>query len=188
MLASAFRIRHLRNPPPFAATFTTRRTRRPLRLGAGFIDQHRLACCGPLFEDAVDASLRTKASDSTARLLRMENDLKNISFSEGRAPALDACKEGRISHLSSRKISAPGVTRTPGTQFRKPLAVAAVLDISIALSGLAGPRRAWAAAAGSETLGRSAVANVRYQSVKLQFRELMSIEGLLTGGKSESSF
>jgi len=80
------------------------------------------------------------------------------------------------------------VTRTPGTQFRKPLAVAEVLDISIALSGLARPRRAWTAAAGSETLGRSAVANVRYQSVKLQFRELMSIEGLLTGGKSESSF
>src|SRR5213076_3031780 len=64
---------------------------------------------------------------------------------------------GRISHLSSRKMGAPGVTRTPGTQFRKPLAVSEVLDISTAPSGLAGPRRAWTAAAASETGGRSAV-------------------------------
>src|SRR6059036_80891 len=42
-------------------------------------------------------------------------------------------------------------------QFRKPLAVSEVLDISTAPSGLAGPRRAWTAAAASETGGRSAV-------------------------------
>src|SRR6266550_29071 len=74
------------------------------------------------------------------------------------------------------EIGAPGVTRTPGTQFRKLLSVAEVLDISTAPSGLAGPRRAWTAAAASETRRRSAVANVSYQSVKLQFRELMSTE------------
>src|SRR5216684_6828017 len=51
---------------------------------------------------------------------------------------------------------APGVTRTPGTQFRKLLSVSEVLDISIPGSGLAGPRRAWTAAAASETRGLSA--------------------------------
>jgi len=49
------------------------------------------------------------------------------------------------------------VTRTPGTQFRKLLSVVEVLDISIAPSGLAGPGRAWTAAAESETGRRSAV-------------------------------
>ena len=54
---------------------------------------------------------------------------------------------------SGRFVSsgAPGVTRTPGTQFRKLLSVAEVLDISTVVSGLAGPRRAWTAAAVSET-------------------------------------
>src|SRR5947208_3084550 len=56
-----------------------------------------------------------------------------------------------------REIGVPGVTRTPGTQFRKLLSVVEVLDISIAASGLAGPRRAWTAAAARETGGRSAV-------------------------------
>src|SRR2546428_8768954 len=51
----------------------------------------------------------------------------------------------------------PGVPQTPDWQFRKPLAVAEVLAISSAPSGLAGPRRAWTAAAASETRGRSAV-------------------------------
>ena len=72
-----------------------------------------------------------------------------------------------------RKIGAPGVTRTPDSQFRKLLSVVEVLDTSTAASGLAGPRRAWTAAAASETDGRSAVANVRYQSVRLQYQELM---------------
>src|SRR2546427_9692831 len=58
-------------------------------------------------------------------------------------------------------IGAPGVTRTPGTQFRKPLAVSEVLDISTAASGLAGPRRAWTAAAASETRRRSAARGAR---------------------------
>src|SRR5712664_2062403 len=53
------------------------------------------------------------------------------------------------------EIGAPGVTRTPGPQFRKLLSVVEVLDISTAASGLAGPRRAWTAAAASETRGRS---------------------------------
>src|SRR5437867_7400988 len=59
--------------------------------------------------------------------------------------------------VSIREVGAPGVTRTPDSQFRKLLAVPEVLDISIAPSGLAGPRRAWTAAAASETGRRSAV-------------------------------
>src|SRR3989442_10667235 len=54
------------------------------------------------------------------------------------------------------KIGAPGVTRTPDSQFRKLVSVSEVLDITIAPSGLAGPRRAWTAAAASETRGCSA--------------------------------
>src|SRR2546425_3918711 len=53
-------------------------------------------------------------------------------------------------------MGAPGGPRPPDSQFRKPLAVAEVLDISPAPWGLAGPRRAWTAAAASETRRRSA--------------------------------
>src|SRR5438093_1403715 len=58
-------------------------------------------------------------------------------------------------------VGAPGVTRTPGTQFRKLLSVVEDLDISTAASGLAGPRRAWTAAAASETRRRSAARGAR---------------------------
>src|SRR5437016_7350646 len=46
-------------------------------------------------------------------------------------------------------------------QFRKLLSVSEVLDISTAPSGLAGPRRAWTAAAASETRRRSAARGAR---------------------------
>jgi hypothetical protein len=66
-------------------------------------------------------------------------------------------QQGKRTARRMREIGAPGVTRTPGTQFRKLLSVVEGLDISIAPSGLAGPRRAWTAAAESETRERSAV-------------------------------
>jgi len=43
------------------------------------------------------------------------------------------------------------VTQTPDTQFRQLLSVSEVLDISTAGPGPPGPRRAWTAAAPSET-------------------------------------
>src|SRR5439155_22970769 len=67
------------------------------------------------------------------------------------------CTSRHGRRASMREVGAPGVTRTPDSKFRKLLAVVEVLDISIAPSGLAGPRRAWTAAAASETGGRSAV-------------------------------
>src|SRR5437016_80741 len=55
------------------------------------------------------------------------------------------------------EIGAPGVTRTPDSQFRKLLSVSEVLEIRPAPSGVAGPRRAETAAAESEPRGHSAV-------------------------------
>src|SRR3989442_2978663 len=78
----------------------------------------------------------------------------------------------------------PGVTQPPDSQLRNLLPVVEVLDISIAPSGLAGPRRAWTAAAASETGRRSAV---RERPERLQGIPCAScLQGLATQNATRS--
>ena len=115
--------------------------------------------------NASPASPATRISSLWRTRLRIATRDSNVS--EGRTPfehrlhrpQTIICTLMRLAvarMLASRNWCPRGDSNTRW-QFRKPLAVSEVLDISTAASGRAGPRRARTAAAASETAERSTV-------------------------------